>query len=152
MKIVARNKKAKFDYEIKDNFKAGIVLKGYEVKAIKTKSIDITGAYIVFKKQRPYLINAKIPPYQPKNIPKNYLPNSPRLLLLKKREIKKIILEKKASNLILIPTEIILENNLIKIIIALAKHKKKYQKKEKIKERETKRKIERKIKEIIKKN
>ncbi len=152
MKIIAKNKRANFDYDLKEDFKAGIVLKGYEVKAVKTKGIDLTGSYIAFKKQRPYLINAKIPPYQPKNIPKDYQPDCPRLLLLKKAEISKILLEKKAAKLVIVPLEVFLENNLIKIKFALAKHKRKYQKKEKIKEKEIKRKIQRTLKEIIRKN
>ncbi len=152
MKIISKNKRANFDYEIKETFKAGIVLKGYEVKAVKTKSVDLGGSYVAFKKGKPYLINAKIPPYQPKNVPKDYLPDKPRLLLLKKKEASKIILEKKAAKLVVVPLEVFLEKNLIKIKIALAKHKKKYQKKEKIKQKETKRKIERRLKEMIKKN
>ena len=148
MKIIARNKKALVDYEIKEKLVAGIVLKGFEVKAIKTKGIDINHAYVIFSKKEPYLVNANIPPYQAKNLPPDWQSNQPRKLLLKKREAESLESKRRKEKLHLIPLEVFEKNNLIKVKIALAKIRKKYDKREKIKERESKRRIERKMKKI----
>jgi tmRNA-binding protein len=83
--------------------------------------------------------NFNIPPYQPKNTPKDYDENRPRKLLLKRKEIKYLIGKIKEKKLIIIPTKIYSKRNLIKVEIALAKALKKYEKREKIKEREFRR-------------
>jgi SsrA-binding protein len=80
MSILAKNKKAYFDYEILESFDAGIVLLGQEVKAIKTGHISLKGAYVVIKDNELFLIGANIPPYQPKNAPKDYQPERSRKL------------------------------------------------------------------------
>jgi len=97
MEIFSQNKKAYFNYRILEELEAGIVLNGQEVKSIKLGRINLKGGYVVFKKTgkkelpEPYLIGVNIPPYQPKNAPKNYEPEKPRKLLFKKSEIKYLI-------------------------------------------------------------
>ena len=147
MRIISKNKKAFLDYEIKEKIKAGIVLLGFEVKSIKTKGIDLTSSYITFLKGEPFLINAKIFPYQPGNTPQNWDSKQARKILLKKREIEYLKNKRKTDKLTIIPLEVFEDRRLIKLTIALAKHRKKYEKKEKIKERETKKRIERTLKE-----
>jgi SsrA-binding protein len=145
MKVFADNKKAYFNYEILEKFEAGMVLLGTEVKSIKAGRINLAGSYIVLKNEEPYLIGAKIPPYQPKNAPTDYNPEAPRKLLLNKAEINYLIGKSKERNLTLIPLKIYTNNARIKCEFGIAKGKKKFDKREAIKKRET----ERDIKEVF---
>ena len=147
MRIIARNKRANFDYDIKKKFVAGIVLKGFEVKAAKTKGMDLNASYISFRRNEAYLINAKISPYQSLNTPKDYLLDRERKILLRKKEISQLLGRKKTEKLTVIPLKAFIKDNLIKIEIALAKSRKKYDKREKIRKREEKRRIAREMKE-----
>ncbi|MEW6171400.1 MAG: SsrA-binding protein SmpB [Candidatus Omnitrophota bacterium] len=142
----AFNRRAYFDYEILEKFEAGIMLLGFEVKAVKSGRINLLGSYVVFKNCEPYLLNADISPYQPLNTPKDYDSKRSRKLLLKKSEIKYLFGKKESAGLTLIPLRIYNKRNKIKVEIALARGKKQYEKREKIIKRETKRKIERAIK------
>ena len=72
MKIFAEYKKAYFNYEILEKFEAGISLIGQEVKSIKSNRVSLAGSYVVLRDGEVFLIGANIPPYQPKNAPKNY--------------------------------------------------------------------------------
>ena len=143
MKILAQNKKAFFDYQILEKYEAGISLLGHEVKAVKTGRISIQGAYIIMRREEPFLIGANIPPYQPKNTPSNYNPQRDRRLLLKKKEIKTLLGKKKEQGLTLVPLKVYTRDNLVKVQIALAKGKKKFDKRETIKKRENQRRIKR---------
>src|SRR3990167_10393796 len=87
MKIYSENNKALYDYEIIDSYEAGLVLQGQEVKSIKGGHINLSGSYVVIRNTEPYLIGAKVPPYQPKNAPADYNPEQSRKLLLNKKEI-----------------------------------------------------------------
>ena len=152
MKILAANKKAGFDYEILENYEAGLVLYGHEVKAIKTGHVSLTGSYVVAKGNEFYLINALIPPYQPPNTPKDYDPQRSRKLLLKKSEIRSLIGKSKTKGLTLIPIKLYTKKSKtpqgrgkIKLEFALAKGKKKIDKREKIKKRDIEREIGRKL-------
>ncbi len=139
--ILIENKKAKTDYQIFKKFVAGIVLKGFEVKALKSKKGSLEGSYLVFKNQELFLKGAQIPPYQPQNVPFHYSPFRERKLLLKKKELIYLLTQKKSKKFLLIPLAFKTKNHLIKLEFALAKPLKKYQKKEKIKEREIKKKL-----------
>ena len=77
MASLSENRKAFFEYEILERFEAGIVLLGQEVKSIRLGRINLAGSYIVFKDEEPYLLNAHVPPYQPKNVPADYDPTKP---------------------------------------------------------------------------
>lgn len=151
MSVLAKNKKAYFDYEILEKFEAGISLLGQEVKSIKTGRINLKGSYIVLKqspnKERPevFLIGANIPPYQLKNIHSDYRPQRSRKLLLKKREINYLIGKAKQKGLTMIPLRVYTKKGKIKIEFAIAKGKKKRDKREAIKKRE----IEREIKKTL---
>jgi SsrA-binding protein len=125
-----------YHYQILEKFEAGIELKGFEVKAIKNNQGSLKGAYISYKNNELYLVNFNLPPYQPKNTPKDYQQDRDRKLLLKKGEINYLAGKLKEKGYTLIPLQIYSKNNLIKVEIALAKGLKKYEKKEKIKERE----------------
>jgi SsrA-binding protein len=143
MKIFAENKKAIFSFEIIEKFEAGIVLTGQEVKSIKSGRVNISSSYISFKNEEAFLINSKIPAYQPRNAPSDYNPERNRKLLLKKREIKYLIGKSQEKNLTLVPIKVYTKKRKIKIEFALARGKTKINKKEKIKKREEDRKIRR---------
>ncbi|MGB2762171.1 MAG: SsrA-binding protein SmpB [Minisyncoccales bacterium] len=149
MSVLAQNKKAYFDYEILETYEAGIVLIGQEVKAIKTGHINLKGSYVVIKNQELFLIGANIPPYQPKNAPKDYQPERSRKLLLRKTEIKSLIGKSKQKGLTLIPLKMYTKKGKIKLLFGLAKGKKEYDKREKIKKREFERQKEKLLKEKI---
>jgi len=146
MKIIADNKKAYYNYEILDRYEAGMVLIGSEVKSIKTGHISLKGSYVVLRGEEAYLIGAVIPPYQPKNTPKDYDTQRSRKLLLKKAEIKELIGKSKEKGLTLVPLQIYVRHARIKLAFGIAKGKRKTDKREIIKKRAVEREIERELK------
>jgi SsrA-binding protein len=146
MKILADNKNAYYNYEILDKYEAGMVLTGSEVKSIKTGHVGIKGSYVVLKGEEAYLVGANIPPYQPKNAPKDYDAERSRKLLLKKSEIKELLGKSKEKGLALIPLQIYAKHARIKLAFGVGKGKRKTDKRESIKKRETEREIERELK------
>lgn len=146
MKILAVNKRAKFDYEILETFEAGLVLKGYEVKSVKIGHISLRGAYVVIQNEEAHLLNASVSPYQAKNTPEGYEPTRSRKLLLHKKQIKYLIGKSKMKGLTLVPVRVYTKKGKIKLEFAVARGKKKVDKREVIKEREAKRGMERTMK------
>jgi len=136
MKVLAENKKAYFNYDILEKFEAGLVLQGQEVKSIKSGRITLAGSYVVLKDEEAYLLNANIPPYQPKNVPKDYDPSRLRKLLLKKSEIKYLIGKSQQKGLTLIPLRVYTKKGKIKLEFGIGKGRKKTDKRELIKKRE----------------
>ena len=145
-KIIAENRKAYFDYEIVEKFEAGMVLQGQEVKSVKSGRINLAGSYVIFKNEEPYLLNASIPPYQPKNAPPDYDPARFRKLLLRKSEIKYLLGKSKEKKLTLVPLRVYTKKGKIKIEFGLARGRKKVSKKELLKKRAVDREIERELK------
>jgi SsrA-binding protein len=145
--ILIENKKAYFEYQILEKFKAGISLIGQEVKSIRLGRINLTGTYITLKDNEAYLTGANIPPYQPKNAPTDYNPKRQRKLLLKKSEIKYLIGKTKERGLTLIPLKVYNKGGKIKLEFGIAKGKKKRDKRELIKKREVEREMRRALKE-----
>lgn len=137
------NKKAHFDYEILEQFEAGIRLLGFEVKSLKMKRGNLAGAHVVIRGGEAFVVGMEIPPYQPKNTPEDYDSQKTRKLLLNKKEIDYLSGKESQKGLTLIPLSIFAKNGLIKLSFAVAKGMKKYDKRQKIKERESKREIER---------
>lgn len=146
MKIYVSNKRVFYDYEILEKYQAGLVLKGFEVKAIKNGRMNLAGAYVVIKNNEAWLLNAYIGHYQARNTPADYQPECSRKLLLGREEIKSLIGKTKQKGLTLMPLKAYTNNGKIKLEIALTKGKRKIDKRAKIIERETKRKIERVLK------
>lgn len=148
MKVILENKKALFNYSILEKFKAGIVLQGQEVKSIKTGKMGLRGSFIIVKEFPPevFLIGADVPPYQPKNVAKDYDPKRSRKLLLRKSEIKQLIGKAKQKGLTMIPLKVYTDKGKIKIEFGIAKGKRKIDKRAQIKKRETEREIQRAMK------
>ena len=150
MKIITSNKKAYFNYEIKSKFEAGIVLTGDEVKSIRNNNVSLVDAFATIHEGEINLINCYVAPYS-HAYSKSDQSKRTRKLLLKKREINKLIGEVSQKGLTLIPLKIYLNNRgYIKIELGLAKHKKAYDKKKQLKERDLKREASREIKHRIK--
>lgn len=136
MKTLAVNRRAKYDYQILETLEAGLVLRGYEVKAIKTGKASIKGSFVVLKESELFLINAHISPYQPKNTPADYDPKRSRKVLLNKSEIKSLIGKLKQKGLTLVALKLYTKRGKIKLGFGLGKGKRKIDKREQIKKRE----------------
>jgi SsrA-binding protein len=146
MTALAINKRANFDYEIKDTFEAGLVLKGYEVKSIKTGHVSLKESFVTVKGSELYLTNAHIPLYQHAGKIPNYDPTAPRKLMLKKSEIKQLIGKIRVQGLTLVPIKLYTKRRYIKLQFGIGKGKKEYDKRQKIAKREDDRKIRRELK------
>lgn len=109
MQILAKNRKAQFNYEIVEKFEAGIQLLGCEVKSVKAGNISLDGAFVQLYGNELYLINASIPAWQPANAPADYKPDRSRKLLLHRKEIDYLIGKMKAERLMLIPLAVYLK-------------------------------------------
>jgi len=145
--VLIQNKDVFRNYEILEKFEAGIELYGFEVKSILNGRGSLKGSYVTYKGCEIFLINFYVPPYQEKNVFRNYNPLRPRRLLLKRKEIDYLISKIKTKGLTVLPLKIYNKNRLIKIEIVVVKGLKKYEKREKLKEKEFRR-----IKERILKN
>ena len=143
----AENRKARFDYEILEKYEAGIELLGVEVKSVRGGQMSLEGSFVIVRGGEAFLINANVPPYQPKNAPKDYDSLRNRKLLLTKKEIKGLASNEKNKSLTIVPISVYNKGRKIKIEIALVKGKKKRDKRESIKKRETLREIRREYKD-----
>ncbi len=141
-KIIATNRKARFEYFLLEDFEAGISLKGSEIKSIRAGQISIAEAYIQIEGSRAWLMNAHIAPYDPASR-ENHDPKRKRQLLLHRKEIDKIWQEIKSKGLTVIPTEVYLKDGKAKLNISLAKGKKLYDKRQEIAKKDLQREMER---------
>ena len=136
---IATNRRASYDYKIGDKFEAGIMLKGSEVKSLRNSRIDISHAFISQENGEIFLKNSNIPQYLSSGILNHEVTRS-RKLLLKKKEIKRILgsLNKKGASLV--PLKIYFSSKgFAKLLIAVGEGKKKYDKRQVKKEKEWKR-------------
>ena len=147
MASYAENRKARFNYEFLEKYETGIELLGTEVKSVRGGQMSLEGAFIIIRGGEAFLINANIPPFQPKNAPKDYDPLRNRKLLLTKKEIAELAGSEKNKSLTIVPISVYNKNRKIKVEVALAKGKKKFDKRETLKKRDTDREIRREIKE-----
>jgi len=146
MKILAINKRAGLDYDLRDRYEAGMVLSGQEVKSVKTGHVSIKGSFVTLKGGELYLTNATIPPYPHAGELPDYDPMHPRKLLLKKSEIRALIGKSKMEGLTLIPLRIYTKNRYCKLEFGVGKGRKKYDKRSVIAQREAQRRMQREIK------
>jgi SsrA-binding protein len=144
MKQLASNKRAFFDYDIKEKFSAGIALSGAEVKSIKSSHVSLKGSFISARDGELYLNNANVSQYKMSS-DKNYDPSRSRKLLLHRAEIDKIASLLQAKGVSAVPLRILLDKNLIKVEIGVGSGKRKYRQKEEIKKRDIMREAQREI-------
>ncbi|MCX6791104.1 MAG: SsrA-binding protein SmpB [Candidatus Gribaldobacteria bacterium] len=148
-KTLSENKKALFNYQVVEKFRAGLVLKGQEVKSIRQGKMNLAGSFVVIREGEIFLIGASVPPYQPKNLREEYNPQRTRKLLLTKREIGHLVGLTQQKGLTLVPLSVYNdERNQIKLNFALVKGKREIDKREVIKKRETDREIRRVFKKL----
>ena len=141
----AENKKARFDYEVLEKLEAGLVLKGFEVKSIKSHRADLTDSYVLIRGGELFAFNVKIYPLQPANL-KDYREGQSRKLLLTKKEIQRLQGRIQSQKLTLVPLRLYNKGDFIKLELGLAKSKRKYEKREIIRRRETDKEIQRSLK------
>lgn len=132
---IVENKKALFDYEIIEEFEAGIVLVGSEVKSIRNGSVNLKWSYITLHSGRPVLVGSHISEYK-SNTGTITDPKRERLILMSKKEILRLSQKIKETSATLIPVSIYSKWNLFKVRVALAKWRKKWEKKNLLKERD----------------
>lgn len=137
-KIIATNRKAKFEFFLLDRYEAGLVLKGSEIKSIRARQASIAEAYVQTDGKEIWLVDSHIAPYDPASR-ENHDPKRRRKLLLKKKEINEIWQAIRQKGLTAIPIELYLKEGLAKIDIAVAKGKKLYDKRRDIAERDMQR-------------
>lgn len=138
-KVVAENRRARYDYFIEDKFEAGIALTGTEVKSIRQGEGSIAESYATFEGEEIWLINSHIPEYSHGNR-MNHEPRRKRKLLLNKREIAKLHGAVTRQGLTLVPLSLYFNGRgRAKVELALARGKKAHDKRETVKERDWKR-------------
>jgi len=146
MKIIAKNKKAGFEFYLLEKFTAGIVLSGTEIKSIRAGKASLNDAYCAFVNDELYVKNLHIAEYDHGNI-YNHEPKRDRKLLLTKRELKKLRSKNVEKGVTVVPTLLFIDDKgFAKMEIALAKGKKLYDKRDTIKDRDVIRDSDRKIK------
>ncbi|MBI3627762.1 MAG: SsrA-binding protein SmpB [Candidatus Sungbacteria bacterium] len=142
MPTYVENKRAHFDYYILETYEAGIELIGFEVKAIRGGHMNLMGAFVVPRANELYLTNATVSRYQPQNTPRDYNPERSRRLLLHRNEIATLIGKSRESGLTLIPIRVYSKRRHIKLLLGVARRKKKLDKREAIKKRYSEREIQ----------
>ena len=135
LKIICLNRKASFNYFFEDLIEAGIVLKGSEIKSVREGKINIADSYAVEKNGELILINSHIAQYKHASLT-NHNPMDERKLLLKKREINKLIGKMQRDGFTIVPTKMYFKKGKAKIEIAVAKGKKQYDKRATKKDRD----------------
>jgi SsrA-binding protein len=141
MPILAKNRKIEYDFEILEKYEAGIVLNGQEVKSIREHGVNLNGTFIATRENELFWTQAKIPPYQPKNVYNDYKETRDRKLLISKKEINYLLGKTKEKGLTLMPISVYTKTSFIKMEFALVRGKKKHDKRAKIKNRDVERKI-----------
>ncbi|MCE5209863.1 MAG: SsrA-binding protein SmpB [Chloroflexi bacterium] len=140
MKIIAQNRKAKFNYFLLDHFEAGLELKGTEIKSIRAGNVSIEEAYVSTDGKQAWLVDAHIAPYEEASR-FNHEPKRVRRLLLHKKEIRTLWDEVRLKGVTIVPTKLYLKEGKAKLEIAIAKGKKLYDKRAAIAEREVQREL-----------
>jgi len=142
IKLIAQNKKARHDFFIHDEYEAGLVLVGSEVKSLRAGKANLTDAYGKIKNGEVWVYQMHISPY-PYAYYNNHDPLRPRKLLLHGYEIKKLYGKLNEQGMSLIPLKLYFKGGKVKISLGVAKGKKKYDKRETIRQRDEKRDMDR---------
>lgn len=141
IKLIANNKKARFDYFIEDTYEAGIALCGTEVKSLRMGKCSVKESFVRVENGEVYIYGMHISPYEKGNI-FNKDPLRPRKLLLHKYEINKLAGKLKEKGLTLVPLQVYFKDSLVKVEIGLARGKKLYDKRQDIAKKDQRREAE----------
>lgn len=145
VKIICKNRKAFFNFEIEDTFEVGISLMGSEVKSLRHGKANLSDSYGKIRNGEMFLVDCHISPYSQANR-ENHEPLRERKLLLHKQEIKKLTGKVAERGYSLIPLRMYFKNGKVKVEIGLARGKKNYDKRESIKKKDQRRELERMMK------
>src|SRR3954471_11713782 len=140
--IVARNRKARHDYELLEKVEAGIVLTGTEVKSLRNGKANLEDSYAEIDRDEIWLLGCDIPEYLQANR-MNHVPKRKRKLLLHRREIDKLATKSNEKGLTLVPLSIYFKKGMAKVELSVARGRKTYDKREALKKQEAKRDIDR---------
>ena len=130
-KVVAKNRKAEFEYFLLEHFEAGISLQGSEIKSIRAGQISLQEAYIQVDAHQAWLVGAHVAPYNEASY-NNHDPKRPRQLLLHKKEIREMWNAIRQKGVTIVPVRMYIKDGRAKLDIAIAKGKKLYDKREDI--------------------
>jgi len=144
-KIIAENKKARFDYHIIETFEAGMVLLGSELKPIRSGAVQLKDSYVEILSDELFLLNAHISSYKASSY-NNHEPERKRKLLMSRAEIKRLHSKVKEKGYSIVPLKMYFKNGFVKIEIAFVKGKKAFDKRETIKKRDVNREISKSLK------
>ena len=139
---IARNKRARHDYEIIETWEAGLVLTGTEVKSLRNGKANISDAYGIVKDGEVYLLNLHIAPYE-QGTHYNHEPTRTRKLLLHRREIRRMIGSVERQGLTLVPLELYFKRGRAKVDIGLGRGNKMHDKREDARKRDDEREMAR---------
>jgi SsrA-binding protein len=146
-KLLNKNKKAFFNYEMVETLECGMSLEGTEVKSMREGRFSFTDSYVVIENGQLLLLQFTIQPYKQGSI-FNHNPDRKRKLLAHKSEIKRLKRKVDEKGLTLVPTKVYLKNNIIKMEVGLARGKALHDKKNVIKERDLKKDAQRELKRL----
>lgn len=144
-KVLAQNRQARYEYTILETFEAGMVLKGTEIKSIRGGKINIRDGYVTIHNGEAILQNVHISPFEKGNI-FNHDPIRSRKLLLHKKQIQSLAGQSKTQGITIVPLKVYIKDGYAKVLIGVAKGKKKYDKRESLKQKDMKREVERALK------
>ncbi|WP_077034066.1 SsrA-binding protein SmpB [Pelomonas sp. KK5] len=147
---IAENRRARFEYHIEERFEAGLVLEGWEVKAIRAGQVQLTDGYVMIKNGELFLIGCRINPLGSASTHVSPIADRTKKLLIKKDEIRRLVGKTEQKGFTLVPLNLHYKGSHVKVDVALAKGKDKADKRDTIKDREGKREVERAMKERAK--
>jgi len=143
--VIAKNRRARHDYEVLSVYEAGIVLTGTEVKSLRQRRVNLKDSYAVIKNGEAYLVGMHISVYDQGNR-FNHDPERVRKLLLNRREIITLKNQVEKTGLTLVPLSIYFKNNRVKVELALVRGRKQYDKRRAMAKREAEEEIKRALK------
>jgi SsrA-binding protein len=146
VKVIATNRKARYQYHFHDTYEAGLVLMGSEIKSIRAGRVSLQEGFVLFEGGEAWLVNVHIAQYDPASR-QNHEPRRRRKLLLHRREIDRLQGQVQQKGYAVVPTRLYLKDGRAKVEIALARGKKQYDKRQVIAKRDSKRQMERAIKD-----
>ncbi|WP_017307246.1 SsrA-binding protein SmpB [Spirulina subsalsa] len=146
VKIITDNRKARYLYEIVETYEAGIQLVGTEVKSIRAGRVNMQDGYGLIRNGEAWLINVHISPYQESSDYFNHDPRRTRKLLMKRKEINKLVGKLEQKGLTLVPLKMYFKRGWVKLVLGLGRGKKLHDKRETTKQRQDQRDMQRALK------
>lgn len=144
--VVAQNRKARYEYEILETIEAGIALKGTEIKSVRQGQISLQDGFAGFRGDELWLYNVHIAQFKEGN-QFNHEPLRTRKLLMKRKELNRLMGLANQSGHTLVPLRVYIKNGVAKVLIGLARGKKQHDKRESIKRKDQERDIQRALKD-----